>query len=309
VRALVTGACGFAGSYLLRHLMAAGDEVLGTVVPSALGRQFSFPVAPLDVTDPVAVAETIADFKPDTIFHLAGMAFVPEAEENFAGALAVNVGSVNNVFRGCHLLGSAATILIVSSADMYGRIRAEDLPLTEETPLRPVNNYGLSKAMAELIPQRYTQFGQIKAVVARPFNHIGPGQNERFVASSFARQLALIAAGKAAPVLRVGELGSRRDFSDVRDVVAGYRLAAARGQGVYTFCSGQAVSIRTLLDTLIEIAGIRVTVEIDRARLRHVDIPEIYGSYAKAERDLGWRPSYSLEQTLKDIYTAWRQQV
>jgi GDP-4-dehydro-6-deoxy-D-mannose reductase len=309
MRALVTGACGFVGGYLLKHLVACGDEVLGTVLPEAAGRAFPFPTAALDVTDSVAVFETIYNFKPDTIFHLAGMAFVPEAEENFARALAINVGSVGNVFRACHLLDNKAKVLIVSSADMYGRIRPEELPLTEETPIRPATNYGLSKAMAELVPQRYTQLGQVGAVIARPFNHIGPGQNERFVTSSFARQLALIAAGKAAPLMRVGDLESRRDFSDVRDIVAGYRLAAARGHGLYTFCSGRAVSVRSILEALIDIAGIEVSVETDPSRLRQGETPEVYGSYAKAERELGWRPTIPLQETLRDIYAAWREQV
>lgn len=306
MRALVTGACGFVGGYLIPHLCAAGDEVLGTVLPEAAGRTYPYPTVALDVTDSVAVFETIYNFKPDIIYHLAGMAFVPEAEENFVRALTINVGAVSHIFRACHLLDNKATVVVVSSADMYGRIQPADLPLTEETPIRPASNYGLSKAMAELVPERYTQFGQVRAVIARPFNHIGPGQNERFVASNFARQLALIGAGKTAPVLRVGDLEARRDFSDVRDVVAGYRLAGIKGNGLYTFCSGRAVSIRTLLDTLITVSGVSVTVEIDPARLRQVETPEIYGSYAKAERELGWRPTISLEQSLRDIYERWR---
>lgn len=306
MRALVTGACGFVGGYLVPHLQASGDEVLGTVLPEAAARTYPFPVVPLDVTDSVAVFETIYSFKPDVIYHLAGMAFVPEAEENFVRALNINVGAVSHIFRACHLLDNKAKVLVVSSADMYGRIRPEDLPLTEETPVRPASNYGLSKAMAELVPERYTQFGQVQAVIARPFNHIGPGQNDRFVASNFARQLALIALGKAPPVLRVGDLGARRDFSDVRDIVAGYRLAATKGRGLYTFCSGRAVSIRTILDTLIQVSGVAVSVEIDPERLRQVETPEIYGSYAKAERELGWRPTISLEESLRDIYTKWR---
>lgn len=309
MRALVTGACGFVGSYLIPHLQTVGDEVLGTVLPEAAGRSYPYPIVPLDVTDSVAVFETIYNFKPDVIYHLAGMAFVPEAEENFVRALTINVGAVSHIFRACHLLDNKARVVVVSSADMYGRIRPEDLPLTEETPVRPASNYGLSKAMAELVPARYTQFGQVHAVIARPFNHIGPGQNERFVASSFARQLALIAAGKAAPVLRVGDLDARRDFSDVRDIVAGYRLAALKGSGLYTFCSGQAVSIRTILDTLIRVSGLTVSVEVDPNRLRQIETPEIYGSYAKAERELGWRPTISLEESLSDIYAAWRAAV
>ncbi len=305
MRALVTGACGFVGRHLVDHLCAAGDEVRGTVLPSLINRSYPVPVVPLDVTDAAACRRVIEEYRPEVVYHLAGMAFAPEAEEDVNRTLVVNVGATINIFKACHEIGHGATVLLVSSADMYGRVEPEDLPLDESSAVRPATSYGLSKLMAELVPGRYTQFGRVRSVIARPFNHIGPGQNERFVTSNFAKQLALIAAGRAAPVLQVGNLEARRDFSDVRDVVAGYRLAALKGEGLYTFCSGRAVSIRSLLDQLIERAGVTVEVTTDPARLRPAETPEIVGSYAKAERELGWRPSVSLEQSLSDIYAAW----
>jgi len=276
------------------------------VLPSLADREYPVPVLPLDVTDAAACRRVVENFKPEVVYHLAGMAFAPEAEEDLNRTLVVNVGATLNIFKACHDSGHGATVLLVSSADMYGRVDAKDLPLDERSPVRPATSYGLSKLMAELVPGRYTQFGRVRSVIARPFNHIGPGQNERFVTSNFARQLALIAAGKAPAVMQVGNLEARRDFSDVRDIVDGYRLAALKGEGLYTFCSGRAVSIRSLLDRLIDLAGIAVDVATDPARLRPAETPEIVGSYAKAERELGWRPTISLERSLGDIYATWR---
>lgn len=309
MRVLVTGACGFVGGHLIEHLRGCGDAVRGTVLPTLAHRTFPCPVEPLDVTDGAECHRIIAAWKPDIVYHLAGMAFAPEAEEDLNRTLAINVGGVMNVFKACHDVGHGATVLLVSSSDMYGRVSPEQLPLDESSPVRPATSYGLSKLMAELVPGRFTQFGRVRGVIARPFNHIGPGQNERFVVSNFARQVALIAAGKAPPVMYVGNLDARRDFSDVRDIVRGYRLAALKGEGLYTFCRGTAVSIRSLLDELVRLAGVDVRIEIDPARLRPAETPEIVGSYAHAERELGWRPMIPLAQSLADIYAAWRHAV
>lgn len=309
MRALVTGACGFVGGYLVRRLVESGDAVVGTTLPGLPARTYACETMPLDVTDPEACRRAVREIAPDVVYHLAGMAFVPEAESDFARALAINVGGPDNIIRACVESGRPATVLVVSSADLYGRIAAADLPLSETTIIRPANNYGLTKALAELVPARYAAASQVRTVIARPFNHIGPGQNERFVTSNFARQIALIAAGKAEPILRVGNLDARRDFTDVRDIVAGYQLAALKGRGTYAFCSGAAVSIRSILEKLISIAGVEVTIELDPARLRPSDTPELYGSFAKAERELGWRPKMTLDQTLADIYAAWRRVV
>jgi GDP-4-dehydro-6-deoxy-D-mannose reductase len=156
--------------------------------------------------------------------------------------------------------------------------------------------------MAEQVAQRYQQFGYVRTIIARPFNHIGPGQDSRFVVSSFCEQLTKISKGQSAPIIKVGNLDARRDFSDVRDIVRAYRLAAISGQGVYNFGSGRAISIKSILDQLIKISGVNVTIEQDPTRMRPSEVPIVYGSFEKAYKELGWKPEISIEQTLQDTY-------
>lgn len=304
MRVLVTGAGGFVGRYLIEHLVAAGDKIIASDRNGNVQYQYGEQVenCSLDVADADRCSEVISRFQPEVIYHLAGIAFVPEAENNFDRALLVNVGGTNNIIRAVHLLQLGCTVVVVSSAEVYGRIQSGELPISETCPLRPANNYSLSKVMAELVAARYEQFNYVRPLIMRPFNHVGPGQDNRFVVSSFAQQLARIAAGKSAPLIRVGNLDAERDFSDVRDIVRAYRLAALHGSGTYNLCSGKAVSIQWILDTLISIAGVDVEIKRDPARMRPSEVPRLYGSYAKAEKELGWRPEIALRQTLEATY-------
>lgn len=301
MRALVTGVGGFVGRYLVQHLVASGDEVVGTFVEKN-PPNLPCPTLRCDITSIDDVQRVLNEIKPDAIYHLAGVSFVPEAEANFEAALRINVGGTSNLFRSCHLLELPAKILFVSSAEVYGKIEQTDLPISETTPTRPANNYSLSKLMAELVAQRYHRQGIVKAVIARPFNHIGLGQDPRFVASSFAQQLAQIAKSGRAPVIEVGNLSARRDFSDVNDIVRGYRLCVTKGEGVYNFGSGRAVAIEEILKTLIEISGLKVEVKVDANRFRGPEVPELYCSYEKAKRELGWEPTVGLKESLESVY-------
>ena len=316
MKVLVTGASGFVGQYLVRHLLDSGDTVVACHSTSEVTGKTPFLVAhpehqsilnrtewaPLNVTDKESVASLVKRVKPDAIYHLAGIAFVPEAEENFERALAINVSGTYNIFNACDKYCDRTTVLLISSAEVYGRILPQELPLSEATPLRPANNYSLTKVMAENVAQRFSHSAKVRAVVARPFNHIGAGQNDRFVAPNFARQLAEISKTGCAPILRVGNLESRRDFTDVRDIVRGYRLAALKGNGVYNLGSGRAVAIETLLRKLIEVAELKVSLEYDPTRMRPSEVPEVRADIGKAERELGWVPEIALEDTLREIY-------
>lgn len=306
MRALVIGAAGFVGKYLVEHLLEQGDEVFaGTMKePVPLLPSTTFPV---DITDPVSTSELIQRARPDVVYHLAGISFVPEAEANFDKALLVNVGGTANVLRQAHLFSKQTRVLFVSSAEVYGQVQQSDLPIRESTPLRPANNYSLSKRMAELVAERYERQGALKCTVVRPFNHIGPGQDSRFVASSFAQQLARIALGKAPAVLRVGNLEARRDFSDVRDIVRAYRLLAQGDGGIFNLGSGVPRSIQSLLDTLISVSGLSVRVEQDPARMRGPEVPELFCSNDKAEAAVGWKPAIPFERSLQDIYRYWHE--
>jgi GDP-4-dehydro-6-deoxy-D-mannose reductase len=263
----------------------------------------------LDVTDFAQVGAVVHAVRPEVVYHLAGMAFVPEAEAHFDRALSVNVYGTSNVVRHCHLLDSQIKIVYVSSAEVYGHIAPRDLPINESTPLRPANNYSLSKQMAELVVQRYERLAAVQATIARPFNHIGPGQSARFVVSSFAQQLARIAHNKAEKTLLVGNLEARRDFSDVRDIVRAYRLLASKGSGVYNLGSGTARAVSEVLDALIRISGLKVEVRQDPARLRGPEVPELYGCIQKARSECSWSPEISFERSIQDVYRYWYDQV
>jgi GDP-4-dehydro-6-deoxy-D-mannose reductase len=285
----------------------SGDEVFGTCLPGEAPTSRVKTVA-LDIRDRAACAQIVQEFRPEIIFHLAGISFVPEAEKDFDRALDINVGGTYNMFRACQDLNLPATVVFISSAEIYGKVRPEDLPLRETLLSKPQTNYSLSKIMGESICHRFALDGVVRPVVIRAFNHIGVGQNNVFVCSSFAEQLAAIAKKKAPPVIRVGNLEAKRDFVDVRDIARGYRLAALKGSGTYNLCSGKSYSIRDILDTLIEISGVKVTIECDPTRMRPSDVPEIRGSFDKAKCELGWEPHHSLRETLKAVYDQYYSQ-
>jgi GDP-4-dehydro-6-deoxy-D-mannose reductase len=309
MRALILGADGFVGGHLAQHLAQSGDEVFLGMRKHPQGGHSDSHCLTVDITDPATLSDAFRVAKPEVVYHLAGIAFVPEAEEDFERVLRVNVAGTSNVARECHRAGGGVSLVFVSSAEVYGAISSTDLPITEATPVRPANNYSLSKRMAELVVERYGRVGTIKCSIARPFNHIGAGQNERFVTASFALQLARIAHRKEAPILRVGNLEARRDFSDVRDIVRAYRLLALGGAGVFNLGSGRAVSIQFILDTLISIAGVSVQIERDPQRMRGPEVPEVYGSCRAVSNACGWIPEITIQRSLEDVYRYWYDRV
>jgi len=297
MKSLVTGAYGFVGRYLCKHLKSFGDSVVGThIEPQAPfaeieGRQ-------LDITQYNQCIKVLEEVKPDVIYHLAGLAFAPDAEENFEKALKINVLGTHNVVRAAHILGLKCRFLFISSSEVYGKILPEDLPISEKTPVRPFNNYSLSKLMAEEVVRRYERLGNISAVIVRPFNHIGPGQSPQFV-----EQIAKITEPGTA--VKVGNLDAKRDFSDVRDIVRAYRMAAHKGEGIYNLGSGKSVSINEILDTLIKISEKKITIETDPLRMRASEVPDLFCDYSKAEKEFGWKPEVSLEESLEGVYKSF----
>jgi GDP-4-dehydro-6-deoxy-D-mannose reductase len=250
--------------------------------------------------------------QPDAIVHLGGQAFVPQSIADPLNTLAVNAGGTAHVLEAARAYnersGASLRLLIVSSAEVYGNQRPERMPLDENTVARPGNAYAASKLAAEAYALAWHRSYGLDCVVARSFNHIGPGQDDRFVVSSFARQLADIAAG-APPLMHVGNLDAQRDFLDVRDVVAAYVLLLANGRAgeVYNICSGRPVAIREVLRQLITIARVPVEVRDDPERMRSSDLPILSGDATKLRAETGWEPHYSLAASLRDIYAAARQ--
>lgn len=322
MRVLVTGGTGFVGRHLARHLVQCGDNVALTYLPGEvdtdpLSTGMSVPktvqAMALDVTDKQSVSQLVAVSQPDSILHLAGLTFVPEAERDRNRVFAVNYGGTLNLLDAVKERSPHTKILVVSSSEVYGEPRPSSLPLTEAAELRPVNAYAASKAAADICCFPYAFRDQIDVVRVRPFPHIGPGQSDRFALSSFSRQLAEIKLGQREAVIEVGNLEAKRDYSDVHDIVKGYREALLNGKRgeVYNFCSGKSHAIGEILERLIRFAGLEGKVEVreDPERVRPVDIADVYGDYSKAQKDFGWRPRTELDLTLRSLIDYWLEEL
>jgi GDP-4-dehydro-6-deoxy-D-mannose reductase len=314
VRLLITGAGGFAGSHLTELCAACGDEVWGTVWPvraqaDITPRYGERELIPLNIAEAAGVAETVRRARPEGVIHLAGMAFVPQATRDPRGAYAANFSGTVNLLDALARHAPDARAVMVTSADAYGPVPEARQPITEDEPLRPVTVYGVSKAAADAAALQAARGNRQPVIVARPFNHIGTRQHPSFVAANFARQIAQAEAGQQEPLLRVGDLSAVRDFTDVRDMVAGYRLLLDRGVPgeAYNLASGTGRSIRDLLDGLCALARVPVRTETDTARLRASDTPRVVGDSAKA-RALGWQPRCAWTDTLQTLLDYWRTQ-
>ncbi len=307
MRALVTGGAGFAGRHLLDALRAAGHEAHAADLHSVEKPTDAARHHLLDVTDAAACRALIGQLRPDWLFHLAGFAHVGKAEQAPDACLAVNFGGTRAVLEACVSASPATRVLLVSSAEVYGRVTEAALPVTEDAPLAPTTVYAVSKAAAEMAGHHARARG-VSVVILRPFNHVGPGQSPDFVASAFAQQVARIEQGLQEPVLRVGNLEARRDLLDVRDTVVGYVLAAQAGRpdATYNVCSGRAVVMRDILDTLLSLSTVDVRVEQDPSRMRALDMPVFLGSGETLRRDTGFVPQRVLRDTLRDVLDYFR---
>jgi len=297
VRAFVTGASGFVGPWLCRHLEASGDEV----VPAGHDR---------DVTDADSIAEALIASRPDAVYHLAAQSSVGSSWADATGTFRVNVFGTLHVLDAANACPSRPRVLVVSSAEVYGEVSPLALPVAETAPFRPGTPYAASKAAAELAGLQAFLGRGLEVVRARPFNHTGPGQGPGFVVPALARQV-VEASLTGATVLKTGNLTARRDFTDVRDVVAAYRLLIERGSAgeVYNVCSGRSVLLLDLVERLLSLAGADLSVEVAPERLRPVDVPEMRGDPRRLEDLTGWRPAIDLDRTLRDVLDYWRQEM
>ncbi len=306
----VTGATGFAGSHLVDQLLAQGHSVAVLVHPATSHQQL--PDHPAlsgiegDLLNPQALKTAVAAVKPDVIYHLAGQAYPARSWENPALTIAINTGGTANMLEAAVAFGRPR-VVIVTSAEIYGYVSQDDLPLTEASVPQPRHPYGVSKWAAAMLTAVYWQRYGLPVVEARPFNHIGPRQALGFVVPDFASQLAAIKLGQKPPRLSVGNLDAQRDFTDVRDIARAYIALAERGEPgeSYIICSGQPVSIHYLLNVLIDTAGVTVDIAYDPARMRPSDTPCLYGSYAKIRAATGWEPQIHLRQALADAFADW----
>ncbi|MEJ2085575.1 MAG: GDP-mannose 4,6-dehydratase, partial [Acidobacteriota bacterium] len=304
MRALITGITGFAGSHLADYLLADHPEVevfgtrrwrSRTENIDHLGDRVN--LVECDLNDAAAVTSTLSSVRPDMIFHLAAQSFVPTSWKAPAETLSTNIISQTNLFESMRALELDCKIQIAGSSEEYGLVLPDEVPITEDNPLRPLSPYAVSKVGQDLLAYQYFKSYGMKTIRTRGFNHTGPRRGEVFVTSNFAKQIASIEAGIQKPVIRVGNLDSQRDFTDVRDTVRASWLAVQKGRPgeVYNIATGKAITIRELLERLLALSDAEVELQVDADRLRPSDVEILLGDYSKLEADTGWRPQIPLQ--------------
>jgi GDP-4-dehydro-6-deoxy-D-mannose reductase len=298
---LVIGATGFAGRHLAEEAQSADWEV---VPASRDGREG----ARVDLLDPDSIGAALREHRPDAIANLAGAASVAESWEDPDASFRANAAGVDNLMGQVAEHAPDARLLVISSGDVYGEVPAAELPIVEDRPLRPLNPYAKTKAAMEDVCERYRRSSGLEITVARAFNHVGPGQSDRFAASSFARQVAEAELrGEDAVTLLVGDLGLRRDFCDVRDTVRAYRLLLERGTpGAYNVCAGRPTAIGELIEMIDAATPLTIETSVDEARLRPGEPQVVYGSHGRLTAATGWRPERALADALADLLEWWR---
>lgn len=262
-----------------------------------------------DLRNPSWIDHVIETVRPQLVFHLAAWSDVRASWDQPWAAYELNIGCQLNLLEALRRHAPEAKVLVVASSEVYGLIGPDDLPIDEETPLRPNSPYGISKVAQDLMAQQYWFNYGLPTVRVRSFNHIGPGQSDSFVASAFARQIAEIEGGLQEPVLKVGNLEAERDYTDVRDMVRAYWLALQHGEpgGVYNVGSGASYPVQDLLDVLLDLSDIEIAVEQDPERLRPSDVSRIVCNPDRFFKKTGWLPTISLRESLADVLQFWRE--
>jgi GDP-4-dehydro-6-deoxy-D-mannose reductase len=319
LRVLITGITGFAGSHLAEHILAdhPGVEIFGTMrwrsrTENIRGIASRMQLLECDLRDQSSVKGIMDRVRPERIFHLAAQSFVPSSWSAPAESLTTNIIGQLNIFEAVRACGIDPWIQIACSSEEYGLVLEDELPIRETNPLRPLSPYAVSKVGQDYLGYQYYKSFGMKVVRTRGFNHDGPRRGEVFVSSNFAKQLAAIEKKQSPPVIHVGNLEARRDFTDVRDIVRGYWLALDGGcepGEVYNLCTGRDYSIQEVLDKLIEMSGLEVEVREDPERLRPSDVPVLLGDSSRFRKATGWEPRISYEQTLQDMLDYWRTEI
>lgn len=294
---LITGGTGFVGG-VLQKCLANPENPYGLEL---------VPPQSMELRDPKGLAKLCAEAQPDLVIHLAAQSFVPQSFVNPQETFEINFLGTLNLLQALKQSDFKGQLLFIGSGDMYGLVSPESLPVTENFPLKPRNPYAVSKVAAEALCYQWSQTEDMNIVMARPFNHIGPGQSERFVVSGFARQIAEIKLGRREAEISVGDIDVTRDFTDVRDVVRAYLFLLQQGKNgeAYNVCSGKETPIRQILEQLMALAGVRANIKRDSARFRLAEQRQVYGSCDKLRGATGWQPEIQLEQSLADNLNYW----
>lgn len=315
-KSLITGITGFAGSHLAELLLEKGHKVYGTVRPRSktehiLSIQDKLNLYDADLNDSHSLHTVLSEVKPDYIFHLAAQAFVPTSWTSPATTMEANVIGSIHLFEAVRRAKIDPTIQIACSSEEYGLVHKNETPITEQNPLRPLSTYAVSKVAMDFLGYQYFKSYGMKIVRTRGFNHTGPRRGDVYVCSTFAKQIALIEAKKKEPVIKVGNLESFRDFTDVRDMVRAYLLAVEKCEPgeVYNIASEKVWKIKDVLDMLIKMSSVDIKVEKDPERMRPSDVELLLGDATKFKKVTGWEPKIPFEQTLRDLLDYWRERV
>jgi GDP-4-dehydro-6-deoxy-D-mannose reductase len=309
---LVTGAAGFAGSHLLDLLAHDPVRVVAWRRPGIGAEvQAQYPGVEwreIELLEAETVRKEIAELAPAHIYHLAGAPHVGNSWKAATDTLAINVLATHHIFEALRLSGLHSRVMVPSSAYVY---KPSDRPLHEDDELQATSPYGMSKVATEQAAARAAKYDGLPVMVSRSFNHIGPRQAPGFFAAAVAQQVALIEGGRLEPVIRVGNLETSRDFTDVRDTVRAYKALVERGEPgrVYNVCSGRPMRVRALLDGLVAQSTVRVSIDVDPEKFRPNDTPVIVGDPGRLMNELGWAPRVPMEQTLRDLLDYWRNEV
>ena len=315
---LITGITGFAGSHLADYLLAHHPDVRvhGTVrwrsrMDNIAHLEGKIRLHEADLKDIVSLKKALAEARPDRIFHLAAQSFVPTSWKLPAETFMINSVGEINLFEAVLDLGLEPRIQVAGSSEEYGHVNPDEVPMKETNPLRPLSPYAVSKVAQDLLAYQYWKSYGLQTVRTRGFNHTGPRRGDVFVTSNFARQIAEIERGRREPVVFVGNLEAKRDFTDVRDIVRAYWLALEKGEpgDVYNIGSGRAVTMGEMLDTLLGLSRVKVEVRVDPERLRPSDVPILLADPSKFRARTGWSPEIPLEKTFADLLDYWRSRV
>ena len=318
MRVLITGITGFAGSHLAEHILDQhpGSQVFGLVrwrsrMENLEGFVRRVELHEADLKDIVSLRKSLAEIKPDRIFHLAAQSFVPTSWTCPAETFAINAIGQINLFEAILSLKLEPLIQVAGSSEEYGFVGPDEVPMKETNPLRPLSPYAVSKVAQDLLAYQYFRSYGLKTVRTRGFNHTGPRRGEVFICSNFAQQIARIEKGKAEAVIHVGNLEAKRDFTDVRDMVRAYWLTLDKGEpgDVYNIGTGRAHTMQEILDMLLSMSSVPVKVKVDPRRLRPSDVPILLSDSGKFKKLTGWEPRIPLHKTLQDLLEFWRPRV
>lgn len=306
MKVLITGVDGFVGKHLSEYLLEKGYEVYGTTISDNYENN-KIKVYKMDLLDKKNVNNIINEVKPNKIFHLAGQSAVGLSWENPTLTMDININGTLNLLETIRANLVETKILIVGSSDQYGIIKPESIPVNENHPQNPQSPYGISKKTQEDLCRLYAKAYEMNIIMVRPFNHIGSGQGKNFVVPDFTSKIVEIEKG-ATPVLKVGNLDTYRDFTDVKDIIRAYELLLKNGKigEVYNVGSGKEIKVSEILEKLLKMSTKKIKVEIDKEKFRPVDVPIIVCDNRKIREDTGWKPEISIDTTLKEILEYWR---